>query len=85
MFHNLLLSFDDVIKEMYGGISPDSSIREVARVMACMNIRRVAITENGKVIGMFTSSDLARLACKSPLGLRDMRRSGLSLWKVFPI
>ena len=50
-------------------VPPDYSIREVARVMACMKIRRVAVSENGKIIGLFTSSDLARYIGEKPLDI----------------
>jgi CBS domain-containing protein len=56
-------------------VPPNYSIREVARVMACMNIRRVAVTENGKVVGIVTSSDLVRLMGEKPLDECEIRCS----------
>ncbi|WP_456327050.1 CBS domain-containing protein [Archaeoglobus sp.] len=56
-------------------VPPDYSIREVARVMACMNIRRIAVTENGKVVGILTSSDLVRLMGEKPLDACEVRCS----------
>ena len=56
-------------------VSPEYSVREVARVMACMNIRRVAVTENGKVIGIIASSDLTRLIGEKPIDDYELRCS----------
>lgn len=44
------------------------NINECARVMAQMKIRRLLVTSKGKLIGIFTASDLARTISKSPLG-----------------
>jgi CBS domain-containing protein len=50
-------------------VPPDYNIREVARVMACMNIGRIAVIERGKVVGLFTSSDLAKYIGEKPLDI----------------
>jgi hypothetical protein len=52
------------LKSMNIGVPPDSSIREVARVMACMNIRKVTATESGKVIRMFKFQIWLHLDCE---------------------
>jgi len=41
-------------------VSPDYDIREAARIMADMKIRRLVVAEEGEVKGIFTSSDLVK-------------------------
>ncbi len=41
-------------------ISPDESILEAAKQMTTKKIRKLAVSENNKVIGIITSSDLVR-------------------------
>lgn len=48
-------------------VSGDYDVRECARIMADMKIRRLLITSQGKIEGIFTASDLARVLSKSPL------------------
>lgn len=43
------------------------SVRECARIMSDMKIRRLIITSRGEIRGIFTASDLARVISKSPL------------------
>jgi len=43
------------------------SVRECARIMSDMKIERLIVTSRGKIRGIFTSSDLARVISKSPL------------------
>ncbi|MCK5563582.1 CBS domain-containing protein [Candidatus Bathyarchaeota archaeon] len=43
------------------------SVRECARIMTDMKIRRLIITSRGKIRGIFTASDLARVISKSLL------------------
>jgi CBS domain-containing protein len=48
-------------------VSPDFNVREVARIMADMKIKRLVVTENDEVRGIFTAADLAKVISKSPL------------------
>ena len=48
-------------------VSPDYSLREAARIMADMKIKRLVVVENDEVVGIFTASDLARAIAKAPL------------------
>jgi CBS domain-containing protein len=48
-------------------ISPEYSVRESARIMADLKIKRLVVTENDEVKGIFTASDLARVIARSPL------------------
>jgi nanoRNase/pAp phosphatase (c-di-AMP/oligoRNAs hydrolase) len=41
-------------------VSPDASVREVARLMATHDIGRVPVVENGFVVGIVTRSDVMR-------------------------
>ncbi len=42
-------------------ISPDYDVRESARIMADIKIRRLVVMEGGEIKGIFTASDLARV------------------------
>lgn len=42
-------------------VSPDYDVREAAKIMADMKIRRLLVMENGEIRGIFTSSDLVRV------------------------
>ncbi len=42
-------------------ISPDYDVRESARIMADLKIRRLVVMEKGEIKGIFTASDLARV------------------------
>ena len=48
-------------------VSPDYSLREAARIMADMKIKRLVVIENDEVVGIFTASDLAKAIAKAPL------------------
>lgn len=40
-------------------VSPDDDPREATRLMAAQQVRRLPVTENGKVVGMVSLGDLA--------------------------
>jgi CBS domain-containing protein len=42
-------------------VSPDYDVREAAKIMADMKIRRLLVMEDGEIKGIFTSSDLVRV------------------------
>ncbi|MEM0332589.1 MAG: CBS domain-containing protein [Archaeoglobaceae archaeon] len=42
-------------------VSKDYDVREAAKIMKEMNIRRLVVIENEEVVGIFTASDLVRL------------------------
>lgn len=42
-------------------VSKDYDVREAAKIMREMNIRRLVVIENEEVVGIFTASDLVRL------------------------
>ena len=48
-------------------VSPDYSVKEAARIMSDMRIRRLVIMNGEKVVGIFTAADLARVIAESPL------------------
>jgi CBS domain-containing protein len=50
-------------------IGPDADIKEAAKIMTEMHIRRLAVFEKGELVGIFTSSDLVTAIAKSPLEL----------------
>ena len=48
-------------------VSPDYSVKEAARIMVDMKIRRLVIADGEKVVGIFTAADLAKVIAESPL------------------
>lgn len=47
-------------------VKPDIHIREAAKIMVEMRIRRLPVIENDKLVGIFTSSDFVEAICKYP-------------------
>ncbi len=41
-------------------VTPDFSVKEASKIMADMKVRRLVVVENGRVVGIFTASDLVR-------------------------
>ena len=50
-------------------VSPLTDVKEAARVMTELKVRRLVVVQDGKPIGLFTSADLARAVGKFPLDL----------------
>lgn len=50
-------------------VAPTTDVKEAARIMAEMKVRRLVVIEDGKPIGVFTSADLARAVGKFPLDI----------------
>ena len=50
-------------------VSPTTDVKEAARIMSEMRVRRLVVVQDGKPIGIFTAADLARAVGKSPLDL----------------
>jgi len=50
-------------------VSPTADVKEAARIMAEMKVRRLIVVQDGKPIGVFTAADLARAVGKFPLDL----------------
>jgi CBS domain-containing protein len=48
-------------------ISPDFDLREAARVMTQLRIRRLPVIDNEKLIGILTSADITKAIGESPL------------------
>ncbi len=42
-------------------VSPDYDVKESARIMADLKIRRLVVMEKGEIKGIFTAADLARV------------------------
>ncbi|MEM3129845.1 MAG: CBS domain-containing protein [Nitrososphaerota archaeon] len=47
-------------------VKPDIHIKEAAKIMVEMHIRRLPVIENNKLVGIFTSSDFVEAICKYP-------------------
>jgi signal-transduction protein with cAMP-binding, CBS, and nucleotidyltransferase domain len=50
-------------------VSPPTDVKEAARIMTELKVRRLVVVEEGQPIGVFTSADLARAVGKFPLDL----------------
>jgi len=50
-------------------VPPTADVKEGARIMAEMKVRRLVVVQNGKPIGLFTAADLAKAVGKFPLDL----------------
>lgn len=48
-------------------VSPDYSVKESAKIMSDMKIKRLVVIEGEEVKGIFTAADLADVCAKSPL------------------
>jgi CBS domain-containing protein len=50
-------------------VTPSTDVKEAARIMTAMKIRRLVVVQDGKPIGLFTAADLARAVGGFPLEL----------------
>ena len=50
-------------------ITPDFELREAARVMTQLKIRRLPVVQEGRLLGIITSSDITRAIGESPLSI----------------
>ena len=48
-------------------VSASADVKEAARIMAEMKVRRLVVVRDGKPIGVFTAADLAKATGKLPL------------------
>ena len=55
--------------------SPDVNIEDAARLMAAKKIKKLAVIENGKLIGIVTSMDLMKASPKLLSLLEELRRT----------
>lgn len=50
-------------------ITPDFELREAARVMTQLKIRRLPVVHEGRLLGIVTSADITRAIGESPLNI----------------
>ena len=55
--------------------NPDINIEDAARLMAAKKIKKLAVIENGKLVGIITSMDLMRASPKLLHLLRELKRA----------
>lgn len=55
--------------------SPDINIEDAARLMATKKIKKLAVIENGKLVGIVTSMDLMRASPKLLHLLKELKRT----------
>ena len=48
-------------------VTPTTDVKEAARIMTELRVRRLIVVQDGNPIGMFTASDLAKAVGRSPL------------------
>ena len=60
-------------------VSPETELADVADILDAQNIRRVPVTENGKVIGILSRSDLVRAIAraKAPIAVSNTDNGAL--------
>jgi len=49
----------DIMTRNCAVVSPDDDVREAARMMAAQQVRRLPVTEEGRVVGMISLGDVA--------------------------
>ncbi len=57
----------DYVSKPLTVISPEFDIKEAARIMTQLKIRRLPVMEEGKLVGILTSPDIVHALAKSPL------------------
>jgi CBS domain-containing protein len=55
------LTVRDIMADAVVAVTPETAIEEVARRMVDRRVHRVLVTEDGKVVGLISALDLARL------------------------
>ena len=76
----------EVMSTPLRGIDPEAPIKEAARRMVNKGIRRLAVIENNKLVGIITATDFARYLGKKTLSddiLEAMGRSHYPIPDVF--
>ncbi len=48
-------------------VSPDYSLREAAKIMDDLKIKRLVVRDKGEIVGILTASDVIKAMAKSPL------------------
>ncbi|MEM0359496.1 MAG: CBS domain-containing protein [Candidatus Hadarchaeales archaeon] len=48
-------------------VDENYTVKECARIMSEMKVRRLLVSSKGELVGIFTSSDLAKVISKAPL------------------
>jgi len=59
----------DVASSPLIAVRPETNVREAAKMMRQMRVRRLAVVEEGRLMGIFTSSDLADAVAEHPLDI----------------
>ncbi len=58
------MNVGDILSEPLITVPPETDLREVAKMMAENNIRRLPIMEDGKIIGLVSSGDILKFEAK---------------------
>jgi len=56
----------DVMTRNIVTVGPDSDLKEVSREMQQAQVRRVLVTDGGRLLGVISTADLARASAHSP-------------------
>jgi len=57
----------DYTSEPLVTVNPDFHVREAARIMGHMGIKRLVVMKNNELVGILTAADLVDIISKSPL------------------
>jgi CBS domain-containing protein len=58
---------DEVMSRRVAAVNPETPIRAVARLMTALQIHRVLVLEQGRLLGVLTASDIVRAVAEVPL------------------
>ena len=50
-------------------IHPDRELKEAARIMAQLRIRRLPVLQNGQLVGILTAADIVAALARAPLAI----------------
>jgi len=59
-------SVEEFMSKPITGIGPDYDLKEAARAMVQLNVKRLPVVEDGRLIGIITSSDIVRAIAEEP-------------------
>ena len=65
------VSVGDVMKRDVVSVNPDSDVRDVSRRMQEAQVRRILVVEDGRLVGIISTADLARASAQKDGGLGE--------------
>lgn len=68
----LLIKVSDVMSTPITTIDPASSVEDAARIMSRKHIKKLPVVEDGRIVGIVTSTDLMRSGPERVSALKDL-------------